>query len=388
VAITKLGLYNDALRLIGETRLDAATGLTEDRESRYDLDSVYDLGAIDYCLEVVKPKFATKTVALMGAATTGGVTLAYTHTLPSDFIAIVGIYSDTELDQSISRYVQNGATIICDYATIYLRYTHNDVTESDFTPGFARVVSNYMAREVAYKLDPGRLESIDATLQAVTEQVMGTEGEREPGARPAAQSTALTAEWRTIYNGALMILGKDKLPAGDTDHPYRVKCDTSVDEGVANAVMEDTEWLFGQTSVQIEYNPSIEPSWGHNRAFDKPSDLLRISGIWSDPYFQHPLRNYVDEGDVFLASCDVIYLKYVDSDFLSTPSSWPTYFARLVSAKIAQDIAPGIDPKLIDHANEVYENRRDVALSNDAQASPPHIFTEGTWVRSRYSGRS
>ena len=53
MAVTKLSLYNDTLQLLGERRLASDT---EDREPRYDLDSLYDNGAVDYCLEVVKPR--------------------------------------------------------------------------------------------------------------------------------------------------------------------------------------------------------------------------------------------------------------------------------------------------------------------------------------------
>lgn len=385
MAITKLGLYTEALRLVGESRLDS---LSEDRESRYDLDGVYELGAIDKCLEVVRPKFASTTTALTGAATTGGVTLAYTHTLPSDFVTIIGIYSDTELDQKVSRYVYEGSTIVCDYDTIYLRYTNNTVTESDFTPGFSSVVSRYMAREICYKIDPGRYISLDEDLQNTTEKVIALEGEKEPLVRPAKEGSELSADWRKIYNGALMILGQDKLPAGDTDHMHRVKCDTSRDDGVVTDVMEDTAWTFGITSAHIEYNPSVSPVWGYSYAFDKPSDLLRLDGIWSDEYFKNPLKAYEDEGDYWMASVTDIYVKYVDNDFIATPAVWPVYFSRLVSAKIANDIVMGIDPSKADHVSAVYEDRKSSAMSNDAMQSPPRVLTTGNWVRSRNSGRS
>jgi hypothetical protein len=49
VAISKLGIYNDALRILGERKLSS---ISEDRPPRYRLDDIYDFGAIEYCLEV------------------------------------------------------------------------------------------------------------------------------------------------------------------------------------------------------------------------------------------------------------------------------------------------------------------------------------------------
>ena len=380
MAISKLALYNNALIQIGSVVLDA---LTDDRDERYSLDAIYDLGAIDYCLEVVKPKFATKTVALTGVATTGGVSLAYTFTLPSDFVTIVGVYSDTELDQEVSRYIQDGSTIISDYSTIYLRYTHNAVTETDFTPGFARVVSNYLAREIVLKFKADRYEVVDGALQTLVDSVISTEGEKEPDARPVAEGSSLSTAWRVLYNDALQILGQDKLPAGDTDHPNRVKIDTAVASGAVTSVMEDTEWKFGVSSSKIGYDTSISPSWGYPYAIQKPADLQRIAGLFSDEYFINPIKDYVDEGDYFYCSYQTVFLKYVDSDWVTQPSAWPTYFSRLVASRLAKDAAPGINPQLIDYADNTYEKRRDSAMSNDAVQSPPLVIRSGNWVRSR-----
>ena len=383
MAITKLGIYNNALIKVGESVLDL---ITDDRESRYSLDSVYDLGAVDYCLEVTKPKFATKTVELTGVATATNITLAFTHTLPSDFVTVGALYSDAELDQPVARYVQEGSTILCDYATVYLRYTHNTVVEANFSPGFARVLTSYLAREIAYKYDPQRYESIDASLQAIVEQVITSEGEKEPQSRPAAEGTTLTTEVRILYNGALTILGAEKLPSGNTDHINRVRLDTAMESGAVQSVMEDTEWKFGLNSVKISYDPSVEPAWGYPYAFAKPTDVSRIAGVFIDDRFRVPLKNYVDEGDYFYSDYNEVYLKYVDIDYVSTPAVWPAYFSRLVSAQLAKDVSMAVAPHFGEYATEVYNDRKDSAMSNDAMQSPPQRIGQGNWTASRYNG--
>jgi len=380
VAITKLGIYNAALIAISSTPLET---LTDNRDEVTSLDALYDLNAVDYCLEVVKPKFATMTAAITGAATTGGVTLAYTHTLPAGFIDVVGVYSDAELSQEVNRYLKDGSTLLCDYQVIYLRYVHNGVTEADFSPGFTNVLALYLARGICLKHNPAIFTEVDKALQATFTSVSDTEAGREPGTRPAAEGTTLSDAWRAIYNGALTILGKPKLPTGNTDHPHRVALDTAIESGAVTSVMEDTAWRFGNTTVRIEYDPAGAPAWGHRYIFQKPNDLHRIDGLFSDEMFRNPIKEYVDEGNAFYASVDTIYLKYISDTWVIQPSAWPPSFSRLVSAQLAKDVVAFVDKTLIDLALETYKERKHAAVGNDAVQSPPHVIRGGTWLRSR-----
>ena len=45
MALDKVGIYNDALILLGERRLSS---ISEAREPRYNLDAIWDIGAVDY----------------------------------------------------------------------------------------------------------------------------------------------------------------------------------------------------------------------------------------------------------------------------------------------------------------------------------------------------
>ena len=68
MAVTKESLYNDTAILLGERRLASTS---EAIELRYDLDSLYDGGAVDYCLEIVKPKYALKLDEITGSVSQG-----------------------------------------------------------------------------------------------------------------------------------------------------------------------------------------------------------------------------------------------------------------------------------------------------------------------------
>lgn len=384
--LDKLGIYNAALIQIGQPKL---TALTDDVETRRDLDIVYGLGAIDYCLEAVKPRFATRTVALTGITSTGASSLAKEFSLPADYICNVGYFSDQELDEPLHRFIEEEGKVYADYATIYLRYVTNDgITETNFTPAFARVMATYLARELAHKYQPEKYEFIDQNLQNLVDVAVGVERDKERERRPAKEGSTLSASWYKIYNGALQILGKSKLTTTTSDHPYRVAMDTAVNSEIVEALMEDTNWKFGLESTKITYNPAVTPSFGYSYAHDKPADLHRIVGLYTDEFFKERLTNYVDEGAYFLAPYQEIYLVYVDSDWIDTPENWPTYFSRMVMAYLAREVAPEIAPEKFEDADTEYEKRKNMAFGNEAAQRPPGMIASGNWVKTRYTQNS
>lgn len=385
MAVTKLQLYDNALLLIGQRAL---TGLTEDREPRHLLDSVYDLDAIAYCLEIVKPVFASKIVTLNTPATSSEHDLDSVHTLPSDYITVVGVYSDPKLDQPISRYLIEGNTLACEYDAIYLRYTSDDYV-TDFTnwsASFSRVASAYLAREISIKLTPAKYEDISSLFIDRVEAVKGLEGEKEPAERSSVTTVTLTNDWRLVYNDALLIMGLDEITTNTDDSNRRSKLDRALDAGIVATLLEDVGWTFALTSVKSQYDPSLEPDWGYRRVHGKPSDLHRIDGLFQDEYMSHPLKAYKDEGNNFYTDDDEYYLQYVSTDWLINPSSWPTFFKRLVASKMAVDTAPSLklEGADLENAKIVFDKRESVAKSNDAMSSPPRMIANGRWSSARF----
>ena len=115
MAVTQLSLYNDALLLCGERALSSTT---EDVPRRYELDSAYsDPDAIDYCLELTKPKFSLLTAKLTTPTTSTEHGLAYTYAFPSDYISVHSVFGDAELDVPIQRHIIEDQSISCDVAT-------------------------------------------------------------------------------------------------------------------------------------------------------------------------------------------------------------------------------------------------------------------------------
>lgn len=385
MAITKKSIYNAALIEVGAAIL--ATD-TDDRDERYDLDLYYTdhnypLGA----LEAVKPRFACKTAANTGAATAGGVTLAYTHTLPADFLSLVGLYSDAELDQPVTRFIQDGSTILTDYETVYIRYVRNDVAIAAYSALFVDYLGKYLAHAIAPKYSPDRVDAVEARMAAAFELVVETEGEKEPTARAATPGTNLSTTWLYIYNGALQILGKPKLPANNADHPFRVALDTTLESKAVESVLIDTNWRFGNDTVKLTYDPDNSPTaFGYRYAFDLPTDILRRTGVYQDEYTRVPLNDYTEDALTGFLYCEreEIYIRYVDRDWVTQPASWPEDFQRLVMARMARDAAKEIAPDEYDDAVVNYKTAKTTAIGNDMVQNPSEPLAGGSWVSSRF----
>ena len=381
----KLALYNDALLLTGQIPL---SGLTEAVEARYYLDSVWNMGAVEYCLEIVKPSFSTKTVKLNTPAVSTQHDLDSVHTLPADFIVEREAYSDSKLDQPISRYIVEDRKLACEYATIFLRYVSSDyvTTFTAWTASFARVVSAYLAREIAGKVNPIVLDQINALFIDRVKATLEIEAEKEPETRSAASTTTLTPELMAVYNDALLIMGvRQKIVSVTDDSNRRAILDTAWNAGIVKDLLEDTAWTFALTSTQVQSDPSLAPKWGYAYAMKAPADMLRIDGIYFDEYMSSAIRRYIYEDRTFYTDVTIIYIQFVSSTWESRVAEWPISFRRLVAAQLARDASASLVDEGADVKKAIFEHetRRSAAKSNDAISAPPRIIASGSWVGSR-----
>lgn len=381
MAASKLNLYNQALMLLGQRQLSSET---EDRPARYYLDTAYDTG-VDYCLEIVQPVFASKVVALNSPTVTVGNSLENEHALPSDYVSMVMAYSDAELDNVITRLVTTGKSIQCDYDTVYLRYTSNAQTFTDWSASFERVVAAYLAREIAVKVTPDAYNIIDQKFADRVEAAKQLEGAKEPQNRPSAPIGTLSDDWLKIYNDALLIMGLEELSSKNDDSNRRVKLDRALSADLVENLLESIGWSFGTTSVELNNDPSLEPEWGHEYAFRKPDNLLRIKGLFLDEYMRNPLKYYNDEGEYWFCDWDTIYVEYIRRELLTSPADWPAFFRKLVAAQMALDTAASLanEGANVELVMVKYQDRKNDARSNDAMQSPPRVLHEGSWSRSR-----
>lgn len=196
----------------------------------------------------------------------------------------------------------------------------------------------------------------------------------------------------SIANGCLRILKEGSLTQNEltnnTREPARL-FNAVWDDGGLDACLQAGEWRFARRSIMLDAAPSSPPAFGFTYAFDKPSDFVRVAGVWSDENMTNPLATYREEAGFWFANQETIYLTYVSNDasYGLDYSLWPHNFLKFVQAHFASEIAGPLSST----GSEVLKLRAHFlreALSTDGQADPSRQLPIGSWVRARMSGQS
>lgn len=190
-----------------------------------------------------------------------------------------------------------------------------------------------------------------------------------------------------IYNDALTICGERHLSSLTENREPRRLLDHVWDNDGVKSCLEAGQWKFAMRTVQLDYDPAIEPEFGYPRGFSKPTDWCVTSSLCEDEYFNSPLTRYVDEAGYWYADLDTIYIRYVsdDSAYGGDLSIWPARFADYVAAHFASKIILKITSdenkrNEILKLEELYLRR---AKSTDAMSDPTKFPPQGNWTRSR-----
>lgn len=192
----------------------------------------------------------------------------------------------------------------------------------------------------------------------------------------------------TLYNGALLHCGERFLASLTEQAEARRLLDQVWDSGGVKACLEEGQWYFAMRTSMVDYDPSIEPDFGYQRAFVKPTDWLLTSALCSDEFFNAPLTQYVDEAGYWYADLDTIYVRYVsnDTDYGMDMNKWPETFREFVEVHFASRIAKKLTTS--DDKEAALLKKRALFLnearSKSAMASPTRFMAPGSWSGSRY----
>jgi len=193
-----------------------------------------------------------------------------------------------------------------------------------------------------------------------------------------------------IYNGALLFIGERQLATLTDNVEPRRQLDSVWDRGGIKTVLEHGQWNFAMRSSKFEYSPSITPAFGHTRAFEKPSDFIRICAMCSDEFFTTPLLLYNDEAGFWFADLDEIYVKYVsyDGSYGTDFSLWPQSFTRYVEAWFGCQIIWKLTQSKTKttEAKEECRKLKTEARSQDALNDPTRFEPPGRFRIARKSG--
>jgi len=172
------------------------------------------------------------------------------------------------------------------------------------------------------------------------------------------------------------------------DREPRHLLDLVWDQDGAEACLEMAQWKFAMKTVMLDYDTEVDPSFGYNRAFTKPTDWVVTSAFCSDEYFTTPITRYVDENDYWYTDIDEIYVKYVSNDtsYGLDLSLWPATFANFAAAYFASEIVMKLtaDEKKQEKVFKLFESKMMTAKNKDAMAGPQQFPAPGNFVQSRY----
>ncbi len=191
---------------------------------------------------------------------------------------------------------------------------------------------------------------------------------------------------KSLYNGALTVLGLEKLSElSDTIEP-RYKLDDVWDNDLRNRVLQMGQWNFATRSVQLDSSTSTTPTFGYQFAFDKATDFIRTIAVCRDPYFDIPLVRYTAEASWWFADVDPVYVRYIsnDNEYGFDYSIWPKNFSEFVEYYMAYKVAPRLKGSYDDDKLEKQKEKMLLrARSTDAMEDPARFAPIGTWADSR-----
>lgn len=196
-----------------------------------------------------------------------------------------------------------------------------------------------------------------------------------------------------IYNGAMLLAGERFLASLTEEREPRRLLDQVWADGGIKACLEMGQWQFATRTVEIDYDSSIEPSFGYSRAFEKPSDWVLTCALCSDEYFNQPLLHYEDEAGYWYADIDTLYVRYVSNGvtYGLDLNKWPESFNEVVKeyfcSKVVKKIT-GSDEKEAESQRRLKDKVRE-AENRSMMTAPTRFPARGSWglARQRYGRR-
>ncbi|RUU80015.1 hypothetical protein [Mesorhizobium sp. M7A.F.Ca.MR.362.00.0.0] len=140
----------------------------------------------------------------------------------------------------------------------------------------------------------------------------------------------------SIYKSALRYLGNAAGLSSLTEaSPSRYALD-DVWQEAGEYLLAKGLWNFAIRTVQLSEDEDVEPLFGYQYAFSKPTDWVRTAGIASEATFLG-FEEYSDEAGYWYADCDTLYVRYIsnDEEFGWNVGAWREPFAQAFACYLA-----------------------------------------------------
>lgn len=197
-----------------------------------------------------------------------------------------------------------------------------------------------------------------------------------------------------LFNDALRQCHERKLSTLADTREGRRLLDEAWGDGSTNGsvkrCLEMGQWTFATRTVQLDFSPSVTPSFGFRYAFDYPEDFVRLAGIYSDEFCHCPLTLYSAERAYWYCDLETIYVQYVSNhaSYGGDLSLWPENFGKTVAADLAHEIVGNLtkDKGIRDDVIAEWRYWKKEASAVDAMNRPTKMLPQGSWASARLGG--
>lgn len=184
--------------------------------------------------------------------------------------------------------------------------------------------------------------------------------------------------------------GERKLTGLTDTQQGRYLLDDVWDDGAVDYCLGAGQWTFAKRSVEIASSTSVTPAFGFSKAFDIPTDLVRMVSMCSDPYEKCPVLDYKPMKDYWFADVDPLYVSYVSNNasYGGDLTRWPQEFVLFIQSYMASQIIETLtqDENKFARVYKLAKQYRTEAASSDAMEQPTKFLPEGNWTAARRGG--
>jgi hypothetical protein len=184
MSLSRLQIYNGALRLLGERILGS---LTENRECRRVMDDAWSNGLVDYCLEQGQWTFATRSQRIDYDPTSSpDFGYQYVFQKPNDYIQTCAVCSDDRFSNPITQYTDEAGFWYSDLQTLYVQFVSDDVNFGNnlgiWPQTFGNFVQATLAQQVAPRLTQSKekREEIDREAKKAKLEALNKDARKNP----------------------------------------------------------------------------------------------------------------------------------------------------------------------------------------------------------------
>ncbi len=203
----------------------------------------------------------------------------------------------------------------------------------------------------------------------------------------------LSADKLDIYNRALPKLGSRLLASLSEGRESRRILDGhwGASDNLVLYALERADWTFATRIVELSYSPSVEPSFGHRKAFDVPTDLRKLTSLSANEMFSIPLvaSDYEQTATYWLCDLETLFVKYVsdDASYGFNSSRWSEHFKEYLAARLAWLSCERLTNSGTKRRELFAEMKMNLAAANslDSMAEGVKFPPRGGWALSRGS---